>query len=404
MHKITILFLSSVPNDKNHLEVHRECTEIEDGIKLGRNVAMFNLPLERIWEVSVGNLTHKLLEFNSKADVIHFSGHGLKTGIFINGKKGNASFVSADVFRNALRLSKIKARLVVLNTCHSDMQAQAIADIVGCAIGSPESLPDELAIHFSASFYRNLAYDFSIQDAFNLALVDLNLLKLEEPNYPRLFFKQGVDPSNVYLIGRKGRKLIHNIEAWNGFVLVLTFAKHIHHMFQTISALYISDLISKLKNLDKQCNRGSLPTKIEAQDSFNQSWRRYNDQYEKLNEELNSLLPNYRQSIFSALSSLNVADTDNPDIVELVEKCDKSVKTIIGSTHPGIFDTYRLNHEKAFRYMESTLIRELSASESIASSVQDMEQFANALTVTADTLIKQIIYIFLDSGEKHAQL
>lgn len=398
MHKIEILFLSSVPDNKNYLEVHRECTTIEDGIKSGKYEAMFNLPLKREWSVNVNNLTQVLLKFNSLADVIHFSGHGLKTGIFIDGEKGNAKFVSADLFSNTLQNTKVKARLVVLNTCHSDEHAQTIADIVGCTIGAQDSLPDELAIEFSRSFYRNLSYDFSIREAFDLALTDLRLLGHDKSKYPRLFHREGLDPSDVYLISRIGRKLIHDIKAWNGFVLLLVFAKQIHHMFQTISVMH--DLFPKLAALGELSNCGDIVRKNETQNNFQKAWTLYQKDYDSLKEELNSLSPNYKQAVFNALDTLNDANVGNPNMVSLVKKCRESTVAIIGnSTTRGGFDNYVHNHAKVLTYMNSTLTRELSASESILASVQDMKQFSSDLTVSADTLIKQIISILLDSGE-----
>jgi hypothetical protein len=93
-------------------------------------------------------------------------------------------------------------RLVVLNACGSDVQAQAIADVVGCAIGMRGEVSDEAAITFGSSFYRAIGFGESIQAAFDQARSAVGLSHFTERERPQLASRADVDPARLVLVSR----------------------------------------------------------------------------------------------------------------------------------------------------------------------------------------------------------
>ena len=57
-------------------------------------------------------------------------------------------------------------RLVVLNSCYSDEQAQSLQISVGTVVGTTREVGDEAARRFSAAFYRTLGDGHTMKEAF----------------------------------------------------------------------------------------------------------------------------------------------------------------------------------------------------------------------------------------------
>ena len=89
--------------------------------------------------------------------------------------------------------------LVFLNACYSEKQARAIAEHVDCVIGMSNAISDIAAIEFASTFYSSLGFGRSIEDAFDLALVQLELLSIPENTIPKLIVKEGINPSKIII-------------------------------------------------------------------------------------------------------------------------------------------------------------------------------------------------------------
>ncbi len=91
-------------------------------------------------------------------------------------------------------------RCVVLNACYSATQGAALAEEVGCIVGTSRSITDEAAILFASGFYGGLGYGRSVQTAFELGLreIEIDLVGLGEEAIPQLLVKDGVDPTKIY--------------------------------------------------------------------------------------------------------------------------------------------------------------------------------------------------------------
>lgn len=132
--------------------------------------------------------------------VVHFSGHGGTEGLVLVSADGrHPRKVDAEGLAELFRAFRGDIRLVVLNACLSLPQARGIADVVGCAIGTRASIPDEAAIAFGSSFYRAIASGSSVQAAFDRANAAMGLEHPEARGCTELVVREDVDASALFL-------------------------------------------------------------------------------------------------------------------------------------------------------------------------------------------------------------
>jgi TPR repeat protein len=137
--------------------------------------------------------------------VVHFSGHGGDRGLVMVGADGRGtSCVGAEALGELFQ-NFPDVRVIVLNACFSLPQAEAIATVVGCAIGTPRAISDPAAITFGASFYRAIAFGQSVQAAYKQACSALALESFSDEQRPQLVVRPGVDPTRLVLVPRRRR-------------------------------------------------------------------------------------------------------------------------------------------------------------------------------------------------------
>jgi hypothetical protein len=137
----------------------------------------------------------------TRPQLVHFSGHGGSQGLMLMDPHGqHAHCVDAVALSQLFRAFRGDIRLVVLNACLSLRQAEAIADVVGCAIGTPGAISDAAAITFGAAFYRAVAFGHSVKAAFDQACTALALSHFTERDCPRLVARRDVDPARIVLV------------------------------------------------------------------------------------------------------------------------------------------------------------------------------------------------------------
>lgn len=141
----------------------------------------------------------------TRPQVVHFSGHGDHDGLVLASTDGKrAHLVDAATLARVFRAFRGDIRVVVLNACLSMPQAEALAEVVGCAIGTRAPISDEGAITFGASFYRALAFGHSVQAAYDQACAALALNHFDEREHPELVARADVDPARLVLVPTDG--------------------------------------------------------------------------------------------------------------------------------------------------------------------------------------------------------
>jgi hypothetical protein len=123
--------------------------------------------------------------------------------ILVIGEDGKPKPVGPRGLVSLFRLRSDLVKIVVLNACSTQSQAEAIAEHIDCVIGTTRAISDDAARIFAARLYRSLGLGYSVATAFDEARIELELQGFEDQaEIPRLWTKQGLDPKQIYLAPR----------------------------------------------------------------------------------------------------------------------------------------------------------------------------------------------------------
>ncbi len=125
----------------------------------------------------------------------HFSGHGSEDSLGFVDEYGTEAFVEADVLLKVVQLAK-HLRLVVLLACDSNELAKQLTEHVDAAIGMDGELSDADAPVFSKTLYRALAQNLPLQDAFDRAVLAVQM-DGGEYKIPQINVRSGIDISTI---------------------------------------------------------------------------------------------------------------------------------------------------------------------------------------------------------------
>jgi len=203
--QVRVLFLASCPSGVPPLRLDQEIKAIQEALRMSKNGERFEV--EQSWATGDRELQDSLLRY--APDVVHLSAHGSRTGQILLeqdaltrdlGPRPAPSSPSENLWLQGLvrifAAARGRVRCVVLNACHSEPIAQALAQVVGCVVGMSEAIEDAAAIRFSWSFYNALGYGMSVKVAFDLAMGQIAMAGLRTSEVPRLI-AAGVAPEGV---------------------------------------------------------------------------------------------------------------------------------------------------------------------------------------------------------------
>ncbi|WP_428263408.1 hypothetical protein [Haliangium sp.] len=194
MGNVRILFVAANPRTTERHVLEQEVREIEGKIQSARYRSEFEFG--SLWAARSDDLIDALERH--RPHVVHFSGGG--GPLHLAREDGEVRVVPEAALQDLFRVVGDDTRVVVLNGCYSELQAEAIAASVDCVVGVPPGLGDEAARGFSAPFYRALAYGRSVQNGFEQGRVGLQMLGFAGAS-PRLVVKRdGVVPDRIVLV------------------------------------------------------------------------------------------------------------------------------------------------------------------------------------------------------------
>ncbi len=156
--------------------------------------------------VTSTNLQKYMLQ--QKPQIVHFSGRGEKlgsqvkdamsrgglaidktndntdTGIILLSEDLREPFlvgtsIIRQLFKGMIKIQNIPIETVIFNSCHSEAQAEAVAEFVPNVIGTSYSVKDKAAIAFSTSFYLGLAEGQNVLQSVSLGIN--NAMAYNEP-------------------------------------------------------------------------------------------------------------------------------------------------------------------------------------------------------------------------------
>jgi hypothetical protein len=195
---VTILVFAANPLEDQPLRLDEEMREIREKIRAadGRD----RVRLETRWATRPDDLLQGLNELVPQ--VVHFSGHGTgKEGIVLQRSDGGPVTVAAKALKSLFQAMKDNVRLVFLNACFSEQQAQGILDAgIDAVVGMGAAIGDDTARVFAAAFYRAVAFYRSVEQAFEQGLAAIAVENLGEENTPRLLTRSGVQAAELYIV------------------------------------------------------------------------------------------------------------------------------------------------------------------------------------------------------------
>jgi polyhydroxyalkanoate synthesis regulator phasin len=189
--QIKILFLTADPSDESRLRLGQELRDIKT--RLRKEPGKFQL--EQRESVRVGDITDAI--FDVEPQIVHFSGHGKSTGeLCFENEVGKVQPVKPDALAAMFKLFAQSINCVVMNACYSEVQAEAIAEYIPFVIGMNDAIGDKAAIAFAVGFYKALAANRSIEDAYNFGCVEIRLQGIPEHLKP-VIYKKNISVQHV---------------------------------------------------------------------------------------------------------------------------------------------------------------------------------------------------------------
>ena len=143
-----------------------------------------NLSLKQEWALTTDALMQAVLDENP--DIIHFSGHGKQEGIILQDEIGEPKTVTGEALSALFELFKDTVKCVVLNSCFSQPQAEAIRLHIPHVIGMKSSILDKGAISFSTGFYKAIGAGRDVQFSFKLGIAAIKLEGVSGDDIPIL--------------------------------------------------------------------------------------------------------------------------------------------------------------------------------------------------------------------------
>ena len=132
---------------------------------------------------------------------MHFSGHGADNGdLAFEDDGGYTKFISKEQMAVALATAADHIRLLVFNACFSEVQAKAVAGVVGAAIGMKEPVDDTAAVIFASQLYSSIGFGLSLEQSFSQAKMRLSMDGYPDSENPQLYVADGVDASQLRFV------------------------------------------------------------------------------------------------------------------------------------------------------------------------------------------------------------
>ncbi len=192
--KLGILFLAAEPRlsegQPQDLRIGQELRDICEQLRKGEHRDRFEELPQPHFAVRTTDIQSYVQR--SRAQILHFSGHGETGGVLIlEDPSGRPQRVIPESMRLLFEWCNDDhhIRCAVLNACRSNGLAIALTRapaVVRCAVGTVDKVSDKAAVAFSTRFYQGLADGLPLQQAFDGACVQVGLISYAERALYRL--------------------------------------------------------------------------------------------------------------------------------------------------------------------------------------------------------------------------
>ncbi len=185
----TILVLAANPKNTDRIRLDEEVREIEDGLKQAKQRDRFIL--KHHWATRSRDVQQVMLDVMPQ--IVHFSGHGVgDQGLIFEDRLGRAKPISGRALAGLFKLFADQVECVLLNACHSQVQAEAIAKHIPTVIGMSQAIGDRAAIEYALAFYRALGAGRTFKFAHDLGCNAIELAGIDESLTPVFIQKEPI--------------------------------------------------------------------------------------------------------------------------------------------------------------------------------------------------------------------
>lgn len=192
-----VLYLAANPTDTPALRLDVECRAIAEAIRAGRY--RDRIAFVTRWAARADDLLASLGE--ETPQVLHFSGHGDgDAGLSFERETGGSEPVGAGALARVFAAAGGSVKLVVLNACYSEVQADAVRAHVPCVVGVRGAIGDGDGTRYVVALYRALAAGGSVANAHQQGLAALALHAAPDPDAVVLRCRDGVDPARIRVV------------------------------------------------------------------------------------------------------------------------------------------------------------------------------------------------------------
>jgi len=161
-----ILIFYSLPGNLPRLGLGREERAIDDVL---RDLHLDSSLIRRVHATSIEDLTRVLQE--GEFEIIQFSGHGYKEGIFLEDRHTGAKVpIPAEKIAQLLHDTSHNRKAVIFMACYSSESTPELLGAAPYLITIDGAADDESAISYIAQFYAAYLRTGSIERAYNMAL------------------------------------------------------------------------------------------------------------------------------------------------------------------------------------------------------------------------------------------
>lgn len=178
----TILFIATNSKDATRLRLEQEVREIAEGLQRSQNSQQFRL--EQRLTMRPRDIQRAMLEVEPQ--IVHFIDGGTGEGLLFEDEAGNAKPIAGDALASLFILFAEQVKGVVLNSCYSPIQGQAIAQNISWVIGISPALGNRAAIEFAVTFYDTLEMGRSVESAHKFGCSALQLEGISQHLMPLL--------------------------------------------------------------------------------------------------------------------------------------------------------------------------------------------------------------------------
>jgi uncharacterized repeat protein (TIGR01451 family) len=183
---VKVLILAANPPDTETLRIDQEIREIQRTIRSGKD--RDNIEVRIQLAVGPADISQALLDDEPR--LVHFAGHGggPDGSIAAEDDYGLARIIPVDGLAHLFRDFGASVGCILVNACDTELLARELSAVVPYAIGMRQPVRDRSSIRFSTGFYQALAAGKSIEEAFQLGVIMLEMTPIgSDAGAPVLF-------------------------------------------------------------------------------------------------------------------------------------------------------------------------------------------------------------------------